>query len=57
MDDLKNREDSQEATTGSDIQDVCRVVFVCRVSLRLLRFYVLELYPLKSNIRFVDLAF
>ncbi|XP_046440285.1 E3 ubiquitin-protein ligase MYCBP2-like isoform X2 [Daphnia pulex] len=31
------------------IQDLSRIVFVCRVSMRLLRFYILELYPVKSK--------
>lgn len=32
----------------AQIQDLSRIVFVCRVSMRLLRFYILELYPVKS---------
>jgi hypothetical protein len=32
------------------IQDLSRIVFVCRVSMRLLRFYILELYPVKSTV-------
>jgi hypothetical protein len=33
------------------IQDLSRIVFVCRVSMRLLRFYILELYPVKSKVQ------
>ncbi len=34
----------------AQIQDLSRIVFVCRVSMRLLRFYILELYPVKSTV-------
>ncbi len=40
--------DSEEHSSD-DIQDVSRMVFVYRVSMRLLRFYILELYPCKSK--------
>lgn len=36
-------------TALAQLQDLSRVVFVCRVSMRLLRFYILELYPVKSK--------
>lgn len=38
-----------EEHSSDDIQDVSRMVFVYRVSMRLLRFYILELYPCKSK--------
>ncbi|KAK4016037.1 hypothetical protein OUZ56_031000 [Daphnia magna] len=31
------------------IEDLSRIVFVCRASMRLIRFYILELYPVKSK--------
>ena len=36
----------------AQIQDLSRIVFVCRVSMRLLRFYIIELYPVKSKANF-----
>ncbi len=31
------------------MEDLSRIIFVCRASLRLIRFYVLEVYPAKSK--------
>ena len=31
------------------MEDLSRIIFVCRASLRLIRYYVLEVYPAKSK--------
>lgn len=33
----------------AEMEDFSRIIFVCRAALRLIRFYVLDLYPSKNN--------
>ena len=48
----RRNEEAQEAdslSTSDRKEDLSHIIFVCRVSMRLLRFYILELYPSKST--------
>lgn len=48
-DDDDNNDDDDAATSQSaSMEELSHIIFVCRVSMRLLRFYILELYPSRS---------
>ena len=50
-DDNDNNDDDADAAATSQsasMEELSHIIFVCRVSMRLLRFYILELYPSRS---------
>lgn len=47
-DDDNDNNDDAATSQSARMEELSHIIFVCRVSMRLLRFYILELYPSRS---------